>query len=86
MRQLGNFVKDDVAYTLSPLDADQSALREPAAGDDVIIGGDLYRVAAVDSRLKFTFDTTAGEPEMWQSAAFFTGRQHTLHADALYPV
>jgi len=66
MWQLGNFVKDDVTYTLSPRDdsrsyADQSAARETSAGDDVIIGGDLYRVTAVDSRLEFTFDTTAGK-------------------------
>jgi len=63
--QLGNFVKDNVVYQLCPRDAVHSYcqhwLREPA-GHDVIIAGDLYRITAVDSRLKFTFDTTGDHP------------------------
>jgi len=69
MSQIGNFVKDDVSYTLAPFDDAHSygQLSQEPAGDDVIIGGDLYRVTAVDSQLKFTFDTT-GEPEMRKPA------------------
>ena len=64
--QLGNFVKDDVIYTLCPRDGTGQhgqQWQHASAGDDVIIGGSLYRVAAVDSHLQFTFDLT-GKPDM----------------------
>jgi len=60
---VGNFLKDDVIYTLCPRNDDSYAFgrhwQRAPVGDDVIIGGDIYRVTAVDSRLDSSLDATA---------------------------